>query len=174
MKARSSRGFTLLEVVVVTVIVAILAGFITLSIGSRDTEDRMQTEAQRLQQLIELAAEESQLKGVQLGLQFTDQGYRFLTLDDKSNLWRPYQTGGPLRPRALPPPFRIELRIDDRQMPSAPSQQPPQKTKPQVLIYSSGQMTPFTAVLSAPDLSFAYRLKADALGGLKLEAETGS
>lgn len=168
MIASRQRGFTLLEVTVVMVIIAILAGFITLSIGNRADEDRLQVQAQRLQQLLGLAADESQLKGIPLGLQFTDDGYRFLTLDPKTKHWLPYQTSGPLRPRPLPAPFRVELRIDDRAVPPQPAKQPPEKVKPQVLIYSSGQMTAFHAVFSAPGVPLYYVLSADDLGNVTL------
>ena len=74
------------------VIVGILATFATLSIGNRAMDDRMQDEGQRFVQLFKLAEEESQIKGMPIGLRFTDKGYTFLVMNDK-RLWVDYGQG---------------------------------------------------------------------------------
>lgn len=174
------RGFTLIEVSVVVLIIAILATFLTLSIGSRPLDDRMHNEAERLQRLLQLAAEESQLKGQQLGLELGSDGYRFLRLDSHRR-WVIDDTDGPLRPRKLPAPFVLSLKIDghaigakdllpdnDHDNSAADKKIP----RPQILILSSGETTAFTLQLGAPHHALGYRLRGDDLGRLKLTQET--
>ena len=42
------------------------------------------------------------------------------------------------------------------------------KMTPQVMVLSSGEMTPFLLQLTAPGLDVGYRLEADALGRVQL------
>ena len=102
---RGASGFTLIEILVVMVIVGILATFATLKIGNRSMDDRLQTESERFEQLVKLAQEESQVKGIPIGLRFTTSGYQFLSLNDKGQ-WVDYGQGA-LRDRPLiAPPSR--------------------------------------------------------------------
>lgn len=137
--ARSLHGFTLIEISVVLLIVGILTTFLVLSIGNRPLDDRMHNQARRLKQLIAMAENEAQLKGVQIGLQVGSNGYRFLRLkggffDTLSTTqqtsgaanngsgsiqqqsatplrWVVYDQSGPFRPRKLPSPFSLSLHL---------------------------------------------------------------
>ena len=168
-KMAAQRGFTLIEIMVVIVIIAILAGFITLSIGNRTSEDRLDIEAQRLQLLLELASEEAQLKSLQIGFRVDPRSYDFLILGPKRQ-WASYTGEGPLRKRQLPPDMRLDLRVDDR---TPPADRPKHKGQPppQALIFSSGQTTAFTLTLSAVDVGYRYQIKVDALGNIKRKRE---
>ncbi len=178
-------GFTLIEISVVLLLVGIITTFLVLSIGSRPLDDRMHNEAERLRQLMGLAADEAQLKGVQIGLQLGSDGYRFLRLND-SQQWVVYDSDGPLRPRRLPKPFTLSLHIEGHAIKAADLQQhsnsddsdssdsDKKKIVPQILILSSGEMTAFKLDLGAPHQLLYYELSADALGRLKLKQETDS
>ena len=71
-------GFTLLELLVVVVIVAILFTYTTLAIRSDSYEDIIKKEAYRLERLIELCLEEAILRGEEYALESYLDGYRFL------------------------------------------------------------------------------------------------
>lgn len=191
--ARTQRGFTLIEISVVLLIVGIITTFLVLSIGNRPLDDRMHNEAERLRQLIGLAADEAQLKGIQIGLQLGSDGYRFLRLNDNQR-WVIYDNDGPLRPRRLPKPFTLSLQLQGHAIKAADLQQHSdsnngdsddsngsdssddgkKKIVPQILILSSGEMTAFKLDLGAPHQVLYYELSADALGRLKLNQKTGS
>lgn len=183
-----SRGFTLVELMVVVFIIGILATFLTLSIGSRPLDARMHTEAERLYRLLELASDQAQLDSTQIGLQLGRNGYRFLYLNDKRQ-WIPY-ADGPLRQRELPRPFEFTLHIDQHAIRADTLQSPASnsssdddsdngddaadkhKPVPQILLLSSGETTAFRLDLIAPGHSLAYRIDCDALGHIKLQQET--
>ena len=62
---KPARGFTLIEIMVVMVIIGIMALMIGLSVGNRSSEDRMEAEARRIQQLLQFASDEAQAKGLE-------------------------------------------------------------------------------------------------------------
>jgi general secretion pathway protein H len=154
---------------VVMFILAILATFISLKIGNRTLDDRLQTESERFEQLVRLAQEESEVKGVPIGLRFTTSGYQFLSLDDKGN-WTDYSAGA-LRPRPLAPPFFADLQVEGRAVPPAQDQQPgalaldqEQKLQPQILLLPGGEATAFAVDLRVQGYPYYFHVESDALG----------
>jgi type II secretion system protein H len=169
-----ARGFTLLEVLVVVVIIGVMATLAVLSIGSRTLDDRMAAEARRLQELFALAADEAVLQGVELGFVQTPDGYAFLTLKDGK--WIPLEEAGPLRARSVAPPLYLQLQIDGRRVQPVKTDDPDDKVelKPQVVLLSSGDATEFVLDLRAEQYDPWYRLQGDVLGRLKLERKESS
>jgi general secretion pathway protein H len=170
--ARRAGGFTLLEIMVVAMIIGVLASFAVLSIGSRALDDRMETEARRLQELLTLAADEAVLQGAELGFIQTTDGYAFLALKDGQ--WLPLDDVGALRARPLAEPFFLRLRVEGRPVKPVPEDVEPQELKPQVLLLSSGETTEFSLDLRAQDYGPHYVLEGDALGRLKLQRKDGA
>lgn len=105
------NGFTLLELLVVVVIVAILFTYTTLAIRSDSAEDIIKKEAQRMERLIELALEESILRGEEYGLEIYLDGYRFLRRPEA--LWEPISNDKILRERELPNDMEMEFRLEE-------------------------------------------------------------
>lgn len=167
MERRPSHGFTLLEILVVVLLMGIMATFAVLSIGSRALDDRLDTEARRLNELMALAADEAVLQGVELGFIYTPDGYAFLI--QKDGEWIPVPDFESLRPRTLSEPFYLELRVEDRPVPPRKLDNEDEKLKPQVMLLSSGESTGFSLRVRARDFGVYFQLDGDALGRLKLE-----
>ena len=77
-----SAGFTLLELMVVLVLIGIIISFAVLSLGGDKISELMEQETRRLATLLELAADEAVLRGEELAVNFTDDGYEFLLLQE--------------------------------------------------------------------------------------------
>ena len=180
--ARNQQGFTLLEIMVVVVVMGVMITFASLSIGSRVNEDKLENEARRAEAIIKLASEEAEAKGVEIGLRFSEGGYRLLRLNESKH-WQDYEQGGPLRRRTFSAPFALALTVDGRAV-RLPAELTPEQEEaladsatlksakedeasritPQVLLLSSGEITPFTLLMTAPGIAASYRIEADALG----------
>ena len=174
-RSARSAGFTLLEVLIVITIIGILAAVVGLKIGNRAMDDRMQAEAERLYQLVQLAQEETQVKGVALGLRFTADGYQFLALNDKGQ-WAEYGTGV-LRTRQFDPVFYTELHVEGRMVPPAQTQQrgdlndAKNQVQPQILLLPGGETTAFAVDLKAQNYPSWFHIESDALGRLREERQ---
>ncbi len=107
---------------IVVLIIGIIVTFAALSLGSRTVADQLETEAERLHQLLAIAAEDAEVQGIELGWRYTSDGYEFLTLNDAGE-W--VQFGGVLHERGLPQPLYIDLAVEGRAVaPSSPADKP--------------------------------------------------
>lgn len=97
-------GFTLIEVLVVLLIISIMLGVIGVNL-MRDPQDLAREEADRLALLLQAAQQEAVLQGQVYAVDISDNGYRFLRLDDEGQL-QPV-ADDILRERQLPPGVTI-------------------------------------------------------------------
>ncbi len=159
------NGFTLLELLVVVVVVVILFTYTTLAIRSDSAEDVIKKEAQRMERLVQLALEESILRGEEYGLEIYLDGYRFLRFTE--NKWQPLSSDKILRQRDLPLEMELEIRLEDTEVvidlasdamakqsldlntdaalgaeDESDEEKEDKKTKPQIYLLSSGEITP--------------------------------
>ena len=80
-----ARGFTLIEVMVVLIVVAVMASMLKLNVsGKPSAED----EVERLRLVLEAAAERAQVRGTPLAVELLPQGYRCSEFDLRGN-WTP-------------------------------------------------------------------------------------
>jgi general secretion pathway protein H len=94
------RGFTLLEVLVVLVIMGVLLGLVSARMQP-SAHDQLRVETERLAQLLDLAAEQSRITGTSIAWTANTSGYQFWrrTGDDD---WSAIRDSDLLRPRSLP------------------------------------------------------------------------
>ena len=107
MPRRDGRGFTLLEVLVVVVIVAIASGIVIANLDG-DDRGRAEREAKRLAGALEHAAALAQWKGETLGVSADGATYRFWRRRG-GDPWEAVDDDAVLAPRALPADFSIAL-----------------------------------------------------------------
>jgi general secretion pathway protein H len=148
-----SHGFSLIELLVVVVIVGIVMSIAILSISLVGGDRAVRDEAQRVISLVEIAQDESLLQGREFGLEIMEGSYRFLELDPLAGQWTEILGDETLRLRELPPEIELVLYIEDRRVllkrdplqigDSEDRRSGVESFVPHVLIYSSGDMTPF-------------------------------
>lgn len=147
------HGFSLIELLVVVVIVGIVMSIAVLSLSLVGGDQAVREEAQRVLSLVEVARDESMLQGREFGLEFMENSYRFLELDPLTGQWSEIPGDDTLRLRELPEEIELALYIEERRvlLKRDPAQSDDDEARergveafaPHVLIYSSGDMTPF-------------------------------
>ncbi len=173
MHKTQDKGFSLLELLVVIVIISILFTFTTLAIRGTSPEELIQTEAQRLDRLLQLALEEAILKGLEYGLEFKPDSYRFLLYVDNS--WQPLDEDNLLRERQLPEDMELELEIEQIEIlvaedSASDDEEDEEKPDPQVFLLSSGEITPeFSVRLLMPWVETSYIVSGTINGEHKAE-----
>lgn len=147
---------------VVIIIVGIMFSFLALSIRGSSPEEAIKTEAQRLNQLIQVALEEAILRGEEYAIVFKPNSYQFAHLTDSG--WQYIQKNRQLRLRELPQDITIELTVDKSYFSfDSNSTDPNDSTKktvePQVFLLSSGEITPeFTVDIMIFGVNVSYRI----------------
>jgi general secretion pathway protein H len=150
------RGFTLIELMVVIVIIGILLSYASLAIRGRDPEDLIREEAARFDRLVQLALEEAILRGEEYALEVYIDGYRFYRFEQYR--WMPLQNDRILRQRELPEDMELEMSLEKTDIVIEPASgasadQADDGTgsddteedglpKPQIFLLSSGEITP--------------------------------
>ena len=140
------RGFTLIELLVVVLIVGLISAVVLLSVRGGGEERLAREEIRRLDRLVTLAADESVYRLVELGVEFTAHGYRFLTWDGTA--WAPLVDPGPLDDHQWPVALTATLVVDGRPMVLG-AEYAVDAPLPQVVFLSSGDMNAFTLELVA-------------------------
>jgi general secretion pathway protein H len=155
-------GFTLIEVLVVIVILALLAATVTLTLLGSGGDRELTRDAERLRALVAYACERSELSGRPLGVTLVRTGYLFSELDEDG--WHRLKDDE-LRERHWTLPLQATLARDGIgvEIGTAP---PP---KPQLACFSSGELTPFRLDLALTDASLTYRIDGAPDGTLTLE-----
>lgn len=99
-EARSARGFTLIEALVVVTIIALLASLVAVKLAP-DARQSVANEGAQLAALLTHARHEAIATGVPLAWQRTEAGYQFLQRGPDRK-WQPMDGDASLRARALP------------------------------------------------------------------------
>ena len=157
-----SRGFTLLEVLVVVIIIGVVISFAVLSINGDDKT--LDEEARRLQALINLTGQEAVLQGKELALQFDEDGYEFLAFDGEQ--WQAIADDEILRPRSLPDYIAVDYEPEGQKLTLGDKDD--EATPPRIYFLSSGEMTPFRLTLRRRGELDGYVLTGSARGKIKI------
>jgi len=151
------KGFTLIEIMVVITIAAIMIGSAVLAFPD-SSDDRLKEQGRRFSALISLAQDESILQSQDFAVAVSDAGYSFYRREGES--WAAY-SDKPFVPRVTDGGLRAEVVIEgvSMELPSA------KNLKPQIIIFSNGEMTPFSYHLTNQEKS-KYDITFDGAGNL--------
>lgn len=175
------RGFTLLEVLVVVLLMGIILSFASLKFGDGGQARVLAQEVRRVQAVLQLAREEAILQTKEYGVRFLPTGYEFYVLSSPE--WKLIsKRDDSLHPRSFPESLEASVEVDGEVVNLLPtanknglSSEKDQKIQPQILILSSGEITPFTLSLrqkieSTPPLP-QYRIIGNLLGEMQIKQE---
>lgn len=132
------RGFTLIELMVVLLLIGLAIGMVNLNLGgSEDRQARYFVD--QLAALLHYADENAALQGDLLGLQFNTETNGDLQLSwarNRGGDWLPAEP--PFVTQTLPEFLALEVRVDDQ-----PVDLLKEAKTPQVIFSGSGEMTDF-------------------------------
>ncbi len=158
-----NRGFTLIEILVVIVLISIMIGLVVVNFSPGGEEDVAEEEVLRLQNLLNFAHQQSVIRAQEYGVRFYTTGYRFMQYDELNDSWFDIANDRLFKVRTLPEPFELDLYIDQLpvEIPGSFDDDPeveaidtetgistitPQtvedKIKPHIFLLSSGELTP--------------------------------
>jgi len=143
---RASAGFTLVEILVVVLIIGVVSAGVLLSVSLTGRDRELEKESDRLLALFTYAREQAELQTREYGVLFQDDGYEFLTYDMRRAMWRGVFEDDALSARKLPDGLGVRLTVEARPVVLTRPADAKDKT-PQVMIFSNGDLTSFTATV---------------------------
>lgn len=165
------KGFTLLEILIVLVIMAILAGAASVSFIGADRTAKIKNLGEELALLLPVAEQQAILLPAQIGLVFSNNSYHFyqyvLNDDDPTQGdWQPIQGDTAFNPRDFSSDITIQIELIDTAPEVIPEDD--QNIHPQIIFYSSGDITPFKMTFAFKDKAPIYVLTGTADGAISL------
>ncbi|ADU64815.1 general secretion pathway protein H [Desulfurispirillum indicum S5] len=161
----SVKGFTLIEILVVLVIIGILASVTVMTMGQSSGQRELEREARRLHAVLKMAADEAVYNGRELGFATDFGGYGFFLYDPAEARWVALEEG-PLRQHELRSEIRLHLEQEHRPVLPGAVKLSDSDPVPTVLLLSSGEVSPFTLVVEWHASSTTlphYRLSTDGI-----------
>jgi general secretion pathway protein H len=165
------RGFSLLELLVVIAIIAIFVGAVVLQVGIASGPDHeTEREVARLKNVVDLAREEALLQTRDFGVFFTRSAYRFYVYDHSLQSWTLPLDDRLLTERMINQRLHLELVVEDRELvlPETFATEDDEEPEPQILVLSSGEITPFEARLSVDPTVGEHVLTAEITGATEI------
>ncbi|NVK22850.1 MAG: type II secretion system minor pseudopilin GspH [Kangiellaceae bacterium] len=185
---KAQAGFTLLEVLIAMLIAATMFSVAVLAFKDNEAA-RLKTKAYQLIGLLQVAQEESILRGVELGLRVENEKYYFMLYD--GNKWQPLNEHALLKEVKFDEPVKLYVNVEgqesllanaavetegsekDSNTEQAQVELNEQRSKrlvtPQVFMLSSGDMNEFTLTIGLDrDAPIFYRIKGNFLGDMSI------
>jgi len=178
-------GFTLIELLVVIVLISIILSMATLAISTGSPEQRLKTEAQRFNALLQLAQDDALLNNSELGIVVKDNRYQFVVSTEQG--WQPVSNNNSLRERLLPADMEFDLELDfqDTDLKSSVDKigevskvgevekfdnKKDKHYKPQIYLLSSGEIAPrFKLSVYITDQEMSFSIQGNEDGSVKIQ-----
>lgn len=184
-------GFTLLEVLIAMTIAALMISVATIAFGDNDMA-KLKTKARQLYGLIQVAQEESIIRGVELGVYVEPQRYSFMIYN--GGKWQPLEDHRLLHEINFDEPIKAYVNIEgqeslleneepdedefsnregrDEETSEQGDDDNNKKAKtPQIYMLSSGEMSEFAMTIGLDrDEPVFYRVTGNYVGDIKLSS----
>ena len=176
---RRHHGFTLIELLVSVVIIGIVLSIAVLSLGVVGDDREVRKEVRRLMSIMEFAQDDAVMQGRDFGIEFLLGSYRFVEYDSYSGQWLAIIGDDLLRTRRMPEEYELSLFLEDKAIlleenPLELAAEADEDASfelrnyaPHVLIFSSGDMTPFELHIKRASDQVSIAMQGDLLGNLE-------
>jgi general secretion pathway protein H len=164
---RGRAGFTLIEILVVLVIMAVLTTVAVLSIGVLGQDRGLDTEGERYTDVAAAAMEQAQLEGRDFGIRFAASRYEVLTYVARRQRWESVADDRLYEPHELAPGISARLEIEGKPI-QFQEDKPGAERLPQVLLYSSGDVSPYRLSFGRDGSAASWSVAGEADGTLKV------
>ena len=177
-------GFSLIELLVVISVIGIITSMVMLSLGVLRDDRLLHVEARRISSLIEIAQDEAVMQGREFGFEVMISSYRFVEYDPFQSRWMEIIGDDMFRFRRLPEDTEFDLLLEDQivVLHTDPQQiQDPESNEiqlyaeaytPHVLIFSSGESTPFELQIVNRSERQTVILRGDLTGAIEVMTES--
>jgi general secretion pathway protein H len=142
-----SRGFTLMEIMIVVFIIALLSAAAIVSFTGEKRDEELVKEAERIDALFDYVREQAELQTRDYGFRINRTTYSFVVFDGLANQWRPAAEDDALRARDLPEGILPVVVVEGRQIVLDQKKKDVEDFTPQVLVFSSGDLSSFEVQL---------------------------
>lgn len=150
MAGQDQRGFTLIEILLVIVVIGVVMGTVVLSLNPGDMSRRLQVEREQLQGELQLARSIAESERADLGLRLAPESLTYYRFSPRDRQWRAITNEAALKPRQVPGidfVWRDDLAAAGNAAPAPRLSE----LQPDLLLLSSGEATPGTIILRARD-----------------------
>ena len=89
--SKRSRGFTLIELMVVMVLLGLISSIALTTVGGGNQKRELLNEVNRLHAVLRMGAEEAVFNNIEIGVLIDDEHYEFLTYDEEVGQWEAAQ-----------------------------------------------------------------------------------
>ncbi|MBW3141147.1 type II secretion system minor pseudopilin GspH [Ferrimonas balearica] len=163
-QASRQRGFTLLEILLVLVVMGLAAMSVTLVLGGDPRQEAMEKAGNEFRVVVGMALEEATLSGEQLGIVMEEDHYYFVRWNLDTEKWEPVGGDALYRDRNWPEGVEASVELEgmplvqededtesefglDESLFELSEEEKRKNPEPQLLLMPSGEMTGFTLLL---------------------------
>ena len=153
-RERVQRGFTLIELMVVVVIIGMVVAGTVLAIGSGNSDTQLEQERDRLVAMTQYVRERGELQTREYGLRMTPDSYQYVVYEPRNGEWQLDDLDDSLHKRQLPKGLRFSLVVEGREVVIDPLPELGQlhssvaDLTPQVMLFSNGDTSDFALTLT--------------------------
>ncbi|MDX1588855.1 MAG: type II secretion system minor pseudopilin GspH [Oleiphilaceae bacterium] len=148
------RGFTLIELMVVLIVIGLLVSLVGLNMGGGGERRQLEENTRELYLKMQAASEEAVISNREIGLLLEEDSYRFINYNLEEQVWEPRQDRR-LPPSAVPEWMNLDLQTEGQEEAlttrGGNNGDEEEALVPSIVFFSSGEVTPFDLELRLKD-----------------------